>query len=134
MPCLPSADEQKMPGDAPFQIRFGAVGLPPAGEIGDSSQIAETHSFAVNGPSSRKLSSLKPQLRALIAQMPREAALYTHGRIDRHLGRTAFIVGALEFSRLPLHTELVERLPRRVDKSPTRRQNRRRDTKISARP
>src|SRR5258708_426750 len=75
--------------------------------------------------SSRRLSSLKPQLRILIAQMTREAALYqAHGRIHRHLRRAAFVIGLLKFGRLPGHTELVERLARRADEAAARRQHR----------
>src|SRR5271157_2086223 len=74
--------------------------------------------------SSRSVSSLKPQLRILIAQTTHETALDAHGRIDRHLRRAAFVIGPLKFRRLPFDAELVERLARRVDESAARRQHR----------
>src|SRR5271168_3466660 len=63
------------------------------------------------------VSSLKPQLRVLIAEVPREPPLHAHGGIDRHLRRTALVVGALRIGRLPRDAELVERLPRGADEA-----------------
>ena len=63
----------------------------------------------------RSVSSLKLELRVLVGEATGESALHAHGRIDRHLCRTALVVGALDFRRLPFHAELgrAPAVPRR---------------------
>ena len=60
--------------------------------------------------------SLKDQLRIPVPELARETPLHPHDRIDRHLGRAAFVIGPLGFGRFPLHAELGERLARRAGK------------------
>src|SRR3979411_1571595 len=66
--------------------------------------------FWTSSSSSRVGLSFKNQFRIGIEEIASEEALHAHHRIDRHLRRAAFIIGALGFRRLPLHAELVERL------------------------
>ena len=61
--------------------------------------------------------SLKDQLRIPVPELARETPFHPHDRIDRHLGRAAFVVGPLGFGRLPLHAELGERLARCADEA-----------------
>jgi hypothetical protein len=57
-------------------------------------------------------SPLKHELRITVAQPARETSPHPHDRVNRHLRRAAFVVGALGFGRFPLHAELVQRLAR----------------------
>ena len=56
--------------------------------------------------------SLKDQLRIPVPELSRETSFHPHDRIDRHLGRAAFVVRPLGFGWLPRHPKLGERLPR----------------------
>src|SRR5271168_1645418 len=76
-----------------------------------------SRSWVWTSRNSRCVSSLKPQLRVLIAEMTGEPPLHAHGRIDRHLRRAALVVGALRIGRLPRDAQLVERLPRGADEA-----------------
>src|ERR1700739_3075662 len=59
--------------------------------------------------SARRASSLKPQLRILIAEMPGETALNAHGRVDRHLRRqrAQHLIFAAEIAELARQEHVV---------------------------
>jgi hypothetical protein len=72
----------------------------------------EAEALGFLGTFARVGSVLKHELRIAIAELTRETPPHPHRRIDRHLRRAAFVVGALGLGRLPFDAELVERLAR----------------------